>query len=109
MQGVDDPARARPPTTGGTGVKQGDRAGRREARHRVVRVQRRDQALGQGGDQGQGLRHARRVVVSRPAPAPLDRKLSGLRKGTLVYKAFAKDKVGNKSATISHKATLTRR
>ncbi|MFZ2012424.1 MAG: hypothetical protein WAV00_01210 [Nocardioides sp.] len=35
--------------------------------------------------------------------------LKGLRKGTLVYRAFAKDKVANKSATLTHTATLTRR
>lgn len=52
---------------------------------------------------------ARAAVVSTGARHLWTVKLSGLRKGTLVYKAFAKDLVKNKSATISHKATLTRR
>jgi hypothetical protein len=36
-------------------------------------------------------------------------KLAGLRKGTLVYKVRATDNVGNASATVTHKASLTRR
>jgi hypothetical protein len=36
-------------------------------------------------------------------------KLGGLRKGTLVYKVKATDNVGNASAVLTHKATLTRR
>ena len=35
--------------------------------------------------------------------------LAGLRKGTLVYKVRAKDRVGNKSKALTHQATLTRR
>jgi hypothetical protein len=52
---------------------------------------------------------ARAMVVKTAARHIWTAKLSGLRKGTLVYRAFAKDKVANKSATITHKATLTRR
>jgi hypothetical protein len=52
---------------------------------------------------------ARAAVVSTGARHLWTVKLSGLRKGTLVYKAFARDRVKNKSATISHQATLTRR
>ena len=36
-------------------------------------------------------------------------KLAKLRKGTLVYKVRATDKVGNRSKTLSHTATLTKR
>jgi hypothetical protein len=36
-------------------------------------------------------------------------KLAGLRKGTLVYKVKATDNVGNASAVLTHKASLTRR
>jgi hypothetical protein len=35
-------------------------------------------------------------------------KLSGLREGTLVYKVKATDNVGNASAVVTHKATLTK-
>jgi hypothetical protein len=35
-------------------------------------------------------------------------KLTGLRKGTLVYKVSATDNVGNASSVVTHKATLTR-
>jgi hypothetical protein len=52
---------------------------------------------------------ARAMVVKTGARHIWTAKLSGLRKGTLVYRAFAKDKVANKSATLTHKATLTRR
>ena len=36
-------------------------------------------------------------------------KLVGLRKGTLVYRVKATDMVGNVSAVVTHKATLTKR
>jgi hypothetical protein len=36
-------------------------------------------------------------------------KLRGLRKGKLVVRAWATDRVGNHSATVTRKATLTRR
>ena len=36
-------------------------------------------------------------------------KLVGLRKGTLVFRARATDKVGNASAVLTHTATLTKR
>ncbi len=36
-------------------------------------------------------------------------KLAGLRKGTLVYKVRANDNVGNLSALVTHKASLTQR
>lgn len=35
-------------------------------------------------------------------------KLAGLKKGALVYKVWATDQVGNRSATVTHSATLTR-
>jgi hypothetical protein len=35
-------------------------------------------------------------------------KLAGLKKGTLVYKVWAVDQVGNRSATVTHSATLTK-
>jgi len=53
--------------------------------------------------------YARSVAFSRRTD-PQNRwsaKLVGLRKGTLVYKVKAVDRVGNASATVTHKATLT--
>lgn len=52
---------------------------------------------------------ARAAVVRTTSTHVWAVTLKGLRKGTLVYKVFAKDKVANKSATITHKAALTRR
>ncbi len=52
---------------------------------------------------------ARAAIVTTTSSHVWTVTLQGLRKGTLVYRAFAKDLVANKSATVSHQATLTRR
>ena len=52
---------------------------------------------------------ARAAVVTTTSNHVWTVTLRGLRKGTLVYRVFAKDKVANKSATITHQAALTRR
>jgi hypothetical protein len=49
------------------------------------------------------------LVVQTNATNAWSGKLTGLRKGTLIYRAKATDNVGNGSAVLTHKATLTRR
>ena len=55
------------------------------------------------------LAKARAAVVRTNSRHVWAVTLRGLRKGTLVYRANAMDKVANRSATLTHKATLTRR
>jgi hypothetical protein len=52
---------------------------------------------------------ARAAVVKPNSKNAWAVALSGLRKGTLVYRAFATDRVANRSGTLSHQATLTAR
>lgn len=52
---------------------------------------------------------ARAAVVTTNSRHQWAVSLTGLRKGTLVYNAFAKDLVANRSATLTHKALLTKR
>ena len=58
---------------------------------------------------------AKAFAKQQDAPAKIDAqhrwsaKLAHLRKGTLVYKVWATDEVKNRSATVTHKASLTHR
>ena len=108
----------------GQGVAEAARQGHRR-RHR------RQEGLAEGrsrSGRGTGTRTTPGPTAgSRPRPRPrrsraagVDRgrrtrqhrwtgKLRGLRKGTLVYKVWATDAVKNRSATVTHKASLSRR
>jgi hypothetical protein len=60
------------------------------------------------GSKAKAFAKSRALALTTTASHSWAGKLPGLRKGTLVYKVKATDHVGNVSAVVTHKATLTK-